>query len=98
MMCRCETWSLTLREKHNFRVFEKRVLWRTSGPKRDEMKGSCKKLHNEVHHRLHYSPNLIMVLKSKRMRWIDHVMCKGVLKSAYRVGVGKPQGKTTQKT
>jgi hypothetical protein len=46
VLCGCETWSLTLREEHRLRVFENRVLRRISGPKRDEVTGGCRKLHN----------------------------------------------------
>jgi hypothetical protein len=48
VLCRCETWSLPLREEHKLRVFENRVLWRIFGPKRDEVTGSRRELVNEV--------------------------------------------------
>jgi hypothetical protein len=48
----CETWSLTLREEHRLRVFENKVLRRIFGPKRDEVTGECRKLHNEELHDL----------------------------------------------
>jgi hypothetical protein len=55
----CETWSLTLREKHRLRVFENRVLRRIFGPKRDEVTGEWRKLHKEELHILYSSPNII---------------------------------------
>jgi hypothetical protein len=67
----CETWSLTVREKHKLRVFENRVLRRIFGPKRDEVTGGWRKLHNEELHNL-YSW-LIGIIKSRRVRWAGHV-------------------------
>jgi hypothetical protein len=58
----CETWSLTLREEHRLRVFENRVLRRTFGPKRDEVTGGRRKLHNEELHNLYSSPNIIRII------------------------------------
>jgi hypothetical protein len=66
----CETWSLTLREEHRLRVFENRVLRRIFGPKRDEVTGEWRKLHNEELHILYSSPNIIRQIKSRRMRWV----------------------------
>jgi hypothetical protein len=68
----CETWSLTLREKHRLRVFENRVLRRIFEPKRDEVTGEWRKLHSEELHILYSSPN-IRQIKSRRMRWAGHV-------------------------
>jgi hypothetical protein len=62
----CETWSLTLREEHRLRVFENRVLRRIFGRKREE-EGSCRKLHNDELHSLYSSPNIVKVIKSRRM-------------------------------
>jgi hypothetical protein len=63
----CETWSLTLREEHRLRVFENRVLRKIFGPKRDEVTGRWRKLHEELHG-LYSSPNIIRVIKARRMR------------------------------
>jgi hypothetical protein len=69
----CKTWSLTLKEEHRLRVFENRVLRRIFGPRRDEATGDWRKLHNEELHNLYSSPNLIRMIKSRRMRWAEHV-------------------------
>jgi hypothetical protein len=61
----CETWSLTLREEHRLRVFEKRVLRRIFGPKRDEVTGNWRRLHNEELNDLCSSPNIIQVIKEE---------------------------------
>jgi hypothetical protein len=63
------TRSLILREEHRLRVFENRVLRRIFGPKRDDVTGNWRKLHNEELHKLYSSPNIIRMIKSKRMRW-----------------------------
>jgi hypothetical protein len=72
----CETWSLVLREEHRLRVFENRVLRRIFGPKRKD-DGSWRKLHNDEIHGLYSSPNIVRVIKSRRMRWTGHVACIG---------------------
>jgi hypothetical protein len=69
----CDTWSLTLREEHRLRVFENRVLRRIFAPKRDEVMGGLRKLHNEELHDLYSSPSMIRIVKSRRMRWAGHV-------------------------
>ena len=69
----CETWSLTLREKHSLRVFENSVLRRIFGPKRDEVTDEWRKLHNEKLNDLYPSPNIVRVIKSRRIRWAGHV-------------------------
>ena len=73
----CETWSLTLREERRLRVFENRVLRRVFGPKRDEVTGKWKKLHNEELSDLYSLPNIVRVVKSRRMRWAGHVARMG---------------------
>ena len=72
----CETWSLTLREEHRLRVFESRVL-RVFGPKRDEVTGEWRKLHKEELNDLYSLPNIVRVVKSRRMRWAGHVARMG---------------------
>jgi hypothetical protein len=64
----CQTWSLTLREEHRLRVFENRVLRRIFGPKRDEVIGGWRKLHNEELHGLYSSPSIVRVIKARKMR------------------------------
>jgi len=73
----CETWSLTLREERRLRVFENRVLRRVFGPKRDEVTGQWRKLHNEELSDLYSLPNIVRVVKSRRMRWAGHVANMG---------------------
>jgi hypothetical protein len=73
----CETCSLILREQNSLRVFENRVLRRIFGPKRDEVTGEWRKLHNKELHILYSSPNIIRQIKSRRMRWAGHVACTG---------------------
>jgi hypothetical protein len=89
----CETWPLTLREKHRLRVFENRVLRRIFEPKRDELTGEWRKFHNEELHILYSSPNIIRQIKSRRMRWVGHVACIGEERKVYKVSMGKPEGK-----
>jgi hypothetical protein len=69
----CETWSLTLKEERRLRVFQKRVLRRIFGPKRDDVTGAWRELHNEELNVLHPSPKIVRVIKSRRMRWAGHV-------------------------
>jgi hypothetical protein len=89
----CETWSLTLREEHKLRVFENRVLRRIFGPKRAEVTGEWRKMHNEELHNLYSSPDIIRQVKSRRMRWAGHVARMGEKRKVYKVLVGKPEGK-----
>jgi len=74
-------------------VFENRVLRRVFGPKRDEVTGEWRKLHNEEINDLYCSPNIVRVIKSRRMRWAGHVARLGERRGVYRVLVGKPEGK-----
>jgi hypothetical protein len=69
----CETWSLTLREERKLRVFENMVLRRIFGPRRDEVTGEWRRLHNEELNDLYSSPNIVRVIKWRRMRWAGHV-------------------------
>jgi len=68
----CATWSLTLREERRLRVFENRVLRRVFGPKRDEVTGEWRKLHNEELRDVYSLPNIVQVVKLRRMRWAGH--------------------------
>jgi hypothetical protein len=88
----CETWSLTPREEHRLRMFENRVLRRIFGPKRDEVTGEWRRLHNEELNNLYSSPYITQVIKSRRMRWVGHVACMGEGSGAYRILVGRPEG------
>ena len=81
----CETWSLTLRDERRLRVFENRVLRRIFGPKRDEVTGEWRKLHNEELNDLYCSPNIDRVIKSRRIRWAGHVARMGKKTGVYRV-------------
>jgi hypothetical protein len=92
-LCGCETWSLTLREERKLRVFENMVLRRIFGPRRDEVTGDWRRLHNEELNDLYSSPNIVRVIKSRRMRWAGHVARMGEERGVYRVLVGKPEGK-----
>jgi hypothetical protein len=88
----CETWSLTLREDHRLRMFEKRVLRRIFGPKRDAITRERRKLHGEEFNDLYFSPNFVQVIKLRRMRWLGHIAHMGEGRSVHRVLVGKPEG------
>jgi hypothetical protein len=90
----CETWSLTLREEHRLRVFENRVLRRIFGPKGDEVMGEWRKLHNEELRDLYSLRSIIRIIKSRRMRLAGHVARMGEKRNAYRLLVGKPEGKS----
>ncbi|KAJ4427856.1 hypothetical protein ANN_25635 [Periplaneta americana] len=90
----CETWTLTLREEHRFRVFENKVLRKIFGAKRDEVTGEWRKLHNTDLHALYSSPDIIRNIKSRRLRWAGHVARMGESRNAYRVLVGRPEAET----
>jgi hypothetical protein len=70
-------WFLTLREERRLRVFENRVLRRIFGPTRNEVAGELRRLHNEELIDLYCSPNIVRVIKSRRMRWAGHLARKG---------------------
>jgi hypothetical protein len=74
-------------------VFVNRVLRKIFGPKRDEVTGEWRKLHNEELNDLLSSPGIFRVIKARRMRWAGHVARVGERRDAYRVLVGKPEEK-----
>jgi hypothetical protein len=74
-------------------VFENRVLRRIFGPKRNEVTGEWRKLHNEELHGLYSSPDIIRQVKSRRMRWAGHVARMEEKRKVYKVLVGKPEGR-----
>jgi hypothetical protein len=74
-------------------VFENRVLRRLLGPKRDEVTGGWRKLHNEKLHNLYSSTSIIRMIKTRRMKWARHVARMGEKRNAYRILLGKPEGK-----
>jgi hypothetical protein len=82
-----------LREDHRLRVFENRALRRIFGPRRDEVTGEWRKLHNDELKDLKSSPNTVRVTKSRRMRWAGHVARMRERRGLHRVLVGKPEGK-----
>jgi len=83
---------VALREKRRLRVSENRVLRRIIRPKRDELTGEWRKLHNEEPNDLS-STNIFRVIKLRRMRWVGHVARMGERRGVCRVLVGKPEGK-----
>jgi hypothetical protein len=74
-------------------VFENRVLRRIFGPRRNEVTGEWRKLHNEELRELYSSPSIIRIIKSRRMRWVGHVVRMEEKRKAYRLLVRKPEGK-----
>jgi hypothetical protein len=88
----CSIWSLTMREERRLRGFENRVLRRVFGLKRDEVIREWRKLYNEELSDL-YLPNIVRVVKSRRMRWAGHVARMGEGRGVHRVLVGKSEGK-----
>ena len=89
----CETWSLTLWEERKLRVFENMVLRKTFGPRRDEVTGEWRKLHNEELNDLYSSTNTVRVIKFRKMKWAGHVACMGEEREVYRVLLGKLEGR-----
>jgi len=82
-----------LREERRLRVFERKVLERIFVPGKDEVTGEWRKLHNEELNDLYCSPNIVRVIKSRRMVWAGHVARVGEERGLYRVLVGKPEGR-----
>jgi len=89
----CETWLLTLQEERKLRVFQNMVLRKIFGPRRDEVMGEWRRLHNEELNDLNSLPSIVQVIKSRRMRWAGHVARMGEERGVYRVLVGKPEGR-----
>ncbi|KAJ4438577.1 hypothetical protein ANN_14524 [Periplaneta americana] len=89
----CETWTLTLKEEYRLRLYENKVLTKIFGAKRDEVTGGWRKLHNTELHALYSSPDIIRNIKSRRLRCAGHVARMGESRNAYRVLVGRPEGK-----
>jgi len=79
--------------ERKLRVFENMVLRRIFGPRRDEVMGEWRRLHNEELNDFYSSPNIVWVIKSRRMRWAGHVACMGEERGVYRVLLGKPEGR-----
>jgi hypothetical protein len=86
----CGPWTLILREEHRLRTFEKRVLRRKFGPKRNEVTGGWRKLDDEGLHNLYSSASIIRIIKSRMMMWTGHVARIGKKRNANRLLVRKP--------
>ena len=84
----CENWSVKLREEQRLRVFENRVLRKVLGSRKDEVTEEWRRLHNEELYDLYCSPNIIRVVKCRRMRWAKHVARMEDSKDVYSVFVG----------
>jgi len=82
-----------LREERKLRVFENMVLRRIFGPRRDEVTGEWRRLHNQELNDLYFSPNIVRVIKSRIMRWAGNVARMGEERGVYRFLVGKLEGK-----
>jgi hypothetical protein len=74
-------------------VLENRTLRRIYGPKRDEVRGECRRIHKEELNDMYSSPNFIRVIKSRRIGWAGHVACMGDRRGAYRGLVSRSEGK-----
>jgi hypothetical protein len=86
----CETWFQKLGAENKLRAFDNRLLWRIFGPKRDEVTGGWRKLHNEELRDLCSSPSIITMIKSRGMRWTGHVAPMSDKKNTCALFVGKP--------
>jgi len=84
-----------LREERKLRVFENRVLRRIFGPRKEDVTGEWRRLHNEELNDLYSSPNIVRVIKSRRMRWAGHVAGMGEERGLYRALLGETGGKET---
>jgi hypothetical protein len=84
---------LKLRKKRRLRVFKIRVLRRIFMPERDEVTGEWRRLHNKELYALYSSPNITRVIKFRKLRWRGHVARMGERRGAYKVLVGKPEGR-----
>jgi len=89
----CETWFPTLREKHGLTVYDAVLLSKIFEPKRNEETGDCRGPRNKGLHDLYCLTEIIRVIKSRRIKWEGHVARMGERRSAYRILVGKPEGK-----
>jgi hypothetical protein len=78
---------------HRLRIFESRVVRRLFGPKGQEVAGGWRRLHNKELHNLYTSPNIIKVIKSRRVSWAQYVARMGEMRNAYGILVGKPEGR-----
>ena len=87
----CEAWSLPLREECRLRVFGNRIMRRIFGSKKDN-NGEWRRLHNEELHSLYRSPNIVRVIKSRRLRWAGHVARMVESRSVFKILTGKPTG------
>jgi hypothetical protein len=89
----CESWSITLREENRLRTLENRVLRRIFEPKREEVAGGWRRLHNEELHNMYTSLNIIRVIKSRMMKWVGKVAYVGEMRNAYKFLIRKPEAK-----
>jgi hypothetical protein len=88
-------WSLTLNDEHRLRVSVNRVLRRIFGPKREEVAGDRRRLHNVELHNSFALPNIIRVIKSRRMKRAGHVALTGEMRKAYNTLVAKSERNIT---
>jgi hypothetical protein len=88
----CETWSLTLLEEYELRVSENRTLTGIVTPRREEVTGGCRTLHNAELHNLFSLPYVIKNIESSRMKWVGHVACMEEKRNSYHILVHVPEG------
>jgi hypothetical protein len=84
----CGNSSFTLKKEHRLRIFDNKVLRKIFGSMKDEVTGQWRKLHKEELYDLHFSPNIIPAIKSRRMKWQGRVPCMGSRRDAYRILIG----------